>query len=284
MNIKDYYGVRDVGDVEVGIEIEMEGRNLHQDSVKGWTVVGDGSLRGEAVEYVLKKPIKRKEIGLLLNRLWTNTKQWGAEFVPSDRCGVHIHVNCQELTFKQTFNFIILYLMLEDVLVKWCGEGRPGNMFCLRAKDAEWLVYALVKDRTAGALDMSTDRDGMRYASLNISALKKYGSLEFRALASPTEWKIVETWAKLLLSLKDIAIATDDPRDFISSCSVQGPTEWAKGILGEYYDMLSYPDMEEDLMEGARRVQMLAYSKLGEIPERVQAAMVDEFIRMQVER
>ena len=121
---------------EIGIEIEMEGQYLQIDPNKEWGFKGDGSLRGrEAIEYITNGPIPREDVLKTLNDLLVHMakdrgyKDHPSLLEPSDRCGVHIHINCQDLTFFQTFNYIFLYLLMEQVLVGYCGESREGNMF-----------------------------------------------------------------------------------------------------------------------------------------------------------
>ena len=41
---------------EVGIEVEVEGRHLDFHGNENWRTDGDGSLRGNSCEYVLKAP------------------------------------------------------------------------------------------------------------------------------------------------------------------------------------------------------------------------------------
>src|SRR5690554_4898477 len=106
---------------DVGVEIEVEGSNLPRTG-EHWIVTQDGSLRGESCEYVLRQPLSLPETKEALAYLSRRYEETGAEIADSPRCGVHIHVNCQELTIIQLYNFMTLYLILEDLLVRWCGE------------------------------------------------------------------------------------------------------------------------------------------------------------------
>ncbi len=188
---------------EVGIEVELEGTGLPSKILKNglkksyWTATTDGSLRGEALEYVLTSPIERAEVKEAIGQLYQELKISEAVIENSGRAGVHVHINVRELTFLQMYTFTLLYLVFEKVLVKFCGEGREGNLFCLRATDAEYLLYMLHRVIQTGSVnDLHTNE--LRYASINLTALRKYGSLEFRAMRSPVEAEVIETWLRCI--------------------------------------------------------------------------------------
>ena len=129
---------------EIGIEIEMEGQMLPHIGSNTWRSEADGSLRGESIEYVLKKPVAREQVAKVLTQLQDMLAKDGAVLEPSNRCGVHVHVNAQQYTFLQVMNIVVLYLMFEDILTKFCGQHREGNYFCLRARDAGRFVEQLI--------------------------------------------------------------------------------------------------------------------------------------------
>lgn len=249
---------------EVGIEVEMEGKGLEAVHPNYWAVYDDGSLRGGQAEYVLKAPVKRNLFESRIDYLYKILRSQ-ADIEPSDRCGVHIHINCQWNTIEETFNFIILYLMFEDLLVHWCGEDREGNLFCLRAQDAEYLIMSLIEDRERGAFHSCIDSGRYKYAALNTSSLRKYGSLEFRSLRTPDYPDQIKTWVHILLRLKDKAIKSNDPKDLIRHCSHRGEVDFAKEIFGKYFKTLQCPEMDFMIMDGVRRVQALAFTPLGKM-------------------
>ena len=257
--IKDYYGHGKTPG-EIGIEIEMEGHYLPSrfSPSSPWMGTHDGSLRGESVEYVLRKPVKREEVAGCLDSLNQVYERKGSALLPSDRCGVHIHINMQQSSILHTINTIILYLMFEDVLVKWCGEDREGNLFCLRASDAEANIMYLQQ-----AVQNRSFRFGneVRYASINLSSLDKFGSLEFRALRTPKDMADIKTWAEILLAIKDASEAFDYPSDIISSLSGRGPVAFFRDIMKDKSDLLEFNGFDKCILDGMRRVQYLAMMK-----------------------
>ena len=257
MKVRMEYGLKKT-DGEIGIEVEIEGTGVQNINVTGWNTVGDGSLRGEAAEFVLRRPVAFKKAPEYLFRLH-KALEGQVNIVDSDRCGVHIHINCQELNFKQTLNFIILFLIFEQMLVNYCGEAREGNLFCLRSSDAEAIIVAL--NRAAALNSFSKmQNNNYRYAAINLYALSKYGSLEFRSLSTPRDVRTIEIWINLLHQIFEKSKHFNNPSDIIEAVSFQGPYEFARAIFGA---QLSIFNMRHDVIksfvyDGIRRTQDIA--------------------------
>lgn len=265
MLIHELHNIRKVLDgKEIGIEIEAEGANLTngRELIKNWKCVHDGSLRGESIEYVLKVPVKRGEVNKNLKELCTELKNNNAVVNDSDRCGVHVHINCQDLTVKQVLNFILLYYVFEDVLVKYCGDSREGNLFCLRTCDAEALLHAVYNCQKLQSFN-HMHGDIFRYASCNISALFKYGTLEFRSLKTPKNFMEIEEWVELLLKVKDHSLKIVDSRDIVESFTGTGGGAFLEEVFGKLSKVLKFDDTRFLLHEAVRRIQYICYAKPG---------------------
>lgn len=245
---------------EVGIEVEIEGNRLPGEVGRYWRVTGDGSLRGNGREYVLSRPINRSNVQEALETLHDTFRANDSKLSPSDRCGVHVHINCQPMEFDQTMAFITLYLALEDLLVAYCGEDREGNLFCLRAKDAEALLAALISCVRAQHFQ-PVQSDAYRYASINLTALSKYGSLEFRSMRTPEDVREIATWVELLLRVKDSALSFKNATAVIESMSMSGAERFLAEVMGPQAELIEAPGQDALLMNGIRRVQDLAYVK-----------------------
>lgn len=123
-----------------GIEIEVEGQNLPP-AIPYFKRVADHSLRGESAEYVFDKPLNLDQVHKAMDAFIFYMN--GVKVDDSDRTSVHVHLNVQQWTVKRVFTFFMLYAMFEEFLVKFCGESRENNLFCLRLKDAEGLILTL---------------------------------------------------------------------------------------------------------------------------------------------
>lgn len=259
--IMDFYGHKKVtGDV--GIEVEMEvskswfGKDKRFDKV--WRVDHDGSLKNIGYECVLRKPCKifdvDENISLIKHFLIKNN----SEVQPTIRAGVHIHLNVQDLTFEEVLNLSILYYILENPIVKFCGENRVGNLFCLRARDAEYVIEVLNKF-ISNLNPQYLNSDSIRYAALNFTSLHKYGSLEFRSMETRKDLSGIKEFAEIVLRLKEKA--KEVPlKEILDKVSFAGPSIWAEEMLGEkYFKLLKYDNMEDDIMDDMRLVQPLIY-------------------------
>lgn len=244
---------------EIGIEIEIEGDDLPHES-KTWVKTQDGSLRGNSAEYVLRKPLDRKEAFDALDLLEDQYQRYGTVSNGSIRESIHIHINVQDLTLLQFYNFLTMYLVLEEVLITFCGPQREGNLFCLRASDAKYLLKAL-KDLTVTKAFKNFANDDFRYAAVNIVAVPKYGSLEFRSMRGTTDFQAVKTWIDLLLRVKNYSLEFDDPTAIIEAFSEGDYGLFVSQALGPLYALFSdRKDLNFLAKQGMRNAQTIAYA------------------------
>ena len=253
INIKDMYNLGHYAG-EVGIEIEIEGKNLPLGGeMPGWRIDNDSSLKtDEAFEYVTKGGLSfddaRNEI-IRFNNLF-NGKDSKAEIWENTRAGVHIHVNMQEFTHSEVATFACLYYIFENVLVNWCGENRVGNLFCLRTDDA-----TNVKDHLAVAIYNRNLRhladDAIRYTAMNWKPLTQYGSLEFRSMQTPKDLTKINDWLNFLECLKIAAKKYDSPGDLIADYSMNTETDFLAEVFGEFAEELE--DCCDDVVDLIKR-------------------------------
>lgn len=247
-------------EAEVGIEIECEGESLHFDMDEYWDIHEDGSLRGESAEYVLSGPIHRTEVVPALRYLDDKFLDNGSEFSDTYRTSVHVHLNVQHRTMTQVVNQICLYTIFEDLLVEFCGKDRIGNLFCLRISDAENVIDAIRRAITRNDWYALT-HDTHRYSAINVTALGKYGSLEFRSFRGTTDIELINTWVNILLDIYDSAKMYANPQEICSELSILGPKAFIeKTFSAENAALLvDFPNYGARLMRGVRLAQDIAY-------------------------
>jgi hypothetical protein len=164
------------------------------------------------------------------------------------------------MTPKQLFTFITTYFVLEELLVTYCGPAREGNHFCLRAKDAEWIINELITAATTRKLK-NLDTDTLRYCSLNIISLFKYGSIEFRAMRGTRDLDAIYEWVEILDRVRVASLEFKQPSDVLSTMSFNGEEDFIKRVLGDKAKwFLKNGNANSMVREGARIVQPLAYS------------------------
>lgn len=247
----------------IGVEIEVEGVHLPGQAMvlPHWRVDLDGSLKAaEAFEYVMPQPSTLEGVKAALDVLQAAYKKKGSVITNSVRPGVHVHYNVQELTLKQFFTLLTCYYILEEVLTSYCGPNREGNHFCLRAQDAEFILFEVAKvAKTRNFKPLNTDN--LRYASLNLLSLFKYGSIEFRAMRGTGNLDEIYKWCEIIVTLIENAKKFDTPIEAISSFSLDGEVIFLKRMLGPEAELfLKLPKLERKIREGARRAQIVAFS------------------------
>lgn len=247
---------------DVGVEIEMEADNIPpQDYVSShWRVEHDPSLRGESAEFVLKKPLSLTSLDKAFEELTKAMNTCKTSIRPTYRAGVHVHVNVQDLTPRQLVTFISAYLMLEEVLITFCDKTRAGNHFCLRMSDASFSLDMFTQMVMGSNLNLLNTED-LRYASINVTSLFKYGSVEFRALESTTDFKRIKTWAAILHHLKEFAKSVDNPTDLLGKASEQGFVPFATELLKPFLSSFKGAITEERIRTGVRNIQYAIYSR-----------------------
>jgi hypothetical protein len=206
-------------------------------------------------------PLARSEVAKSLSALQNGLRN--TQLNPSKRCGVHIHINCQQLTLDETLMFIMVYLILEDLLVRYCGPARAGNPFCLRARDADALISALMESVRLQYFRPLTV-DIYRYSSLNISAIAKFGTLEFRAHPATTEFARIKQWVDILLAVKDASSKWRTPLALVEYVSMEGASRFFEEVFPDpSMRSLIAPEYGQEeyisIVEGLRRVQDIAY-------------------------
>lgn len=248
---------------DLGIEIEVEGESLPSGrrlQATNWNSKEDDSLRGESKEYIIKHPINLDEVKFNVDTLNDKFSKSGAVFYDSYRAGVHVHVNVQNLTFRQVVTFLTTYFIFEEVLTEWCGETRVGNHFCLRSTDAYYLIQSLVTTISKNAV-YNLASDSLRYSSVNVSSIPKHGSVEFRALESTIDTDRIYNWCKALLILKDWSLKFNDPREVLKSISADGYEIFFNKVFGDIADEFRCEFLHEKIRNGIVSAQDIAYCK-----------------------
>lgn len=267
--IGTYFGMKDLEERAIGIEIEMEATSRFPAGQKTeyyWEREHDGSLRGEYnTEYVLNNPMKKIRAFKALRKLDLMLKECGTQVVDSVRAGTHIHINVRDLSFKEMWTMTTCWYVLEELLTSTlCGKDRIGNHFCLCAQDADAVLFK-VKDALQGQGIRKLAKDDVRYSALNFVALVKYGSLEFRAMRTPKDFDKIKVWIDVLLAIKENSKLFPNPRRVVENFSLGGERNFLKAILGnENAEMVIGCDPEGwrgKLRRGVRVAQEVAYAK-----------------------
>lgn len=247
---------------DYGIEIEMEADDIgFPMPPKPWASDHDGSLKAAyAIEYLTKGPLKKENVAKALEDLNKSLVNYGTPVNESIRAGVHVHLNCQNMTIKQMFHVALTYLAMETALVRWCGPNRVGNHFCLRSSDAEQQLerirWSIMQGSLAGLTDYSN-----RYSSLNLAPLASFGSIEFRAMQTHPGLLGINEWVQMIDAIKNYGLGLNNLQDIASEISFHGPSMWVREVLGDkLFKLVNYPQLDKDVMKDLRNIQPILYA------------------------
>lgn len=203
---------------DVGLELEVEADHELPEVSGLWSSKTEGSLRGYSREYVTNGPIPCDSDKLSTIKKLTDIINEPAYRVnkTSPRTSLHVHVNIGTLTPNQTWTASTAYWLFENLLMEYCGESRKGNLFCLRAKDAEGSIRMCARDLRNKTPFTTLKTDIIRYAGQNMNAIPKFGSIEYRGMCGTTDPEIIDTWSSELYNLvRNASSQFEDPSDLL---------------------------------------------------------------------
>ena len=240
----------------LGMELEVEFRRAFPFKNPGttWLSKEEGSLRNFGVEFYSAHPVapefRRKELDDLISYVKSN----GA-MDECPRASFHVHMNVLDLTPIQVYTYATVYWTLENLLFKYCGEKqRNGNLFCLRLTDAPGILDILSSDiQYAGAPFKDIGTDNIRYAGLNLNAVRKFGTMEFRGMRCKLDSEYLDLWCESILSMKKNSLKYKSPLEVMEkywSLNTSSPTEYLREFLPEKMVSFisSFPDWRKYLL------------------------------------
>lgn len=170
---------------QYGVEVEISGENLpRHDPLPGWRWdSSEGSIGSSGREYVFDQPLMLDRSINAVRGLYETLSSTGRLY-ESNRCGIHVHYNCQQLTTEHLLRICAVYTMMEPFLLQFCGETRKGNRFCVPWNHCPSLIDTVASVLEAGGFP--SVETNLRYSALNLDSLSTFGSIEFRAMRTPT--------------------------------------------------------------------------------------------------
>lgn len=206
---------------EIGLEIETETIEPYvAPEFYFWNVHQDGSLRNFGQEYVLKAPVQYKDEFPKALDEW-NVKTKKIPFIKdSFSTSVHVHLNFLTESFKTLGNFLTIYTLLENVLIRYSGPDRLSNLFCLPICDAEE-TYKNMENLFKGVAgknykSLIFNENSVKYAACNLAALGSYGSIEIRSFRGETDIEKIQKWVDILYDIYKFSRQKDmNPKVFM---------------------------------------------------------------------
>lgn len=248
-------------DTRIGVECEFEGvppkpLAVNDPRVGYWEQHQDNSLKDQGAEFTFAEPLfgedARKALEFLYER--ANTKGWRC----TSRTGIHVHMDIRDLDVGQLQAILLLYAIFEKCIFNWVGDNRDESIYCLpwykaetgMAKASELLRVANndVAGESEAALGAAMRYE--RYSALNLNAMSKFGSIEFRHLKTTLDYNRVVDFINIILSLKAgaLKVPTSDGA-LVREVEAMGPVQFGRYIFGNVlFDKLNYPEYSRDVI------------------------------------
>lgn len=205
----------------MGLEFEIENypRNtpLGADIQNFWAIKEDHSLRNSGMEFVFNQPLFGKDITSALDAFLAWQKK--TKIQTSVRTGLHVHLDVRELPVRSLVSFLMIYTSMEPLIYRWVGAAREESNFCVpfyysdeSLRGAFSIISGLMEDdseMSKSGAHKGTARHHSerfeRYSGLNLQALYRFGSVEFRQMPMIFDRERIVDWMNIILSIKKLA-------------------------------------------------------------------------------
>jgi hypothetical protein len=242
----------------MGVELEIE--NLDRDVdrravriVKGMDYHEDGSLRNNGGEYVTK-PMTLGVLDYVLNEFFLKNKFTENNY--SERCSVHVHMNCVDMDFDQVKTVAAMYQILEKVLFNYIQGDRKDNIFCVPLHETLMTHDMLVNT----SYFLTAIKGWKKYTAFNMAPLSTYGTIEFRHMAGTHDKDRIIQWCNILAAIFKFAKENkfEDIIDGFKSLNTSSAyTSFLLKIFPvELYTVLATGDYRRYLEEGVMNMKL----------------------------
>lgn len=210
----------------IGIELEAEnvrgvGGNFL--SLAGWDIDSDGSLRNGGREFVLKHPLSGTALSRAIHVLFAmqaDDSGYPMSYTANPRAGTHVHINWIDNTVGSAAALLALMYCIEPMVYNWADEDRAWCSYCNPLSDISADILSRLLNVEVPNADTSNgpawlmvdleDERLTRYHGLNVAALEKYGTIEFRYFPSTRNKEDMIKWVKFVQLAKLCAVAHED--------------------------------------------------------------------------
>lgn len=177
----------------VGVELEVESVRNSGGIPSGWSVVPDGSLRNEGVEFI-SPPLPRETLVTHFKMVHGAIKHYTEYPAFSERTSIHVHINCLDLTEDQTKSIILWYALMEPIFFAAADSSRRNNIHCVG------LDQTMLAEHYKRSLHFIVQR-WSKYTALNLVPLKSQGTLEFRHMHGHNDPEKFAEWLLMIEKL-----------------------------------------------------------------------------------
>lgn len=218
----------------MGIEVEIDNDGSHDGCTfpvnysPEWQRKGDGSL-ANGWEYVLTAPLKGQTLVDAVYKLYSEPTQVYRTYTGS----THIHINMMDGVSTDALRALVLISYAFESLLYYVGDNTRqwcGYASRLTSSPAE-VLESIISDTTGHAFQNAVSSAG-RYYGLNLNALHRYGSVEFRYFPTAESPEELLGWIKLVQNFKRAAVEIGGIEPLIATLNNK---EGYNSFISEYF-------------------------------------------------
>jgi hypothetical protein len=230
-----------------GVELEIEDvPNWEEMVVPGIRAEADGSLRNNGREFITL-PMTYSNLAHCLGMFFGKNKL--SENNYSERCSIHVHTNCQDLTEEQIQTIAFVYQLVEHCLFEWVDHERANNIFCV-----PWSQTNLTYQMFSANKDATRFRSWQKYTALNLLPLYTQGTIEWRHMNGHCNLDKILEWCQIIGCIYSYALKTPlkDVKEFLLTLNTTSQYKNILELIFQERAALFYalPDYERHLEEG----------------------------------
>ena len=222
----------------MGMEIETENCKLSGGFYEGviqrlsWRTTTDGSLRGNAFEFI-SNPMEMQHLIPSLHEFFTVTGFTEENY--TDRCSIHVHVNCTDLSVDQLSAIALVYSIFEESMFDFVGNYRDTNIYCIPWNQCRFNTK-LITNMQRHLL--AVPKGWQKYTAVNLIPLQTLGTLEFRHMHGTADIQKITQWLNMVGCLFQYATVVPFKEVFgmISSINnVSNYEQFFHQVFGQYW-------------------------------------------------
>lgn len=250
-------------DCLIGIEIELESFDLMDLAEKRhdlksfnkyWSVIPDHSLRDNGQEFVLTAPKSGAGVSTALKAFDVLIGRLDQKPQAPQTTSTHVHLDVSNMEVHDLVKFLFTYRLFEESLLRYCGEHRQSNLYCLTFKEASKPFMSLASALRDPTNLRMYDTRNFKYGACNLSSLNSYGSVEFRCKGGSTSGAEIIEWVNMLTAIKMFAATVKSYDDLLMLAS-QEVTDIAKLVFKEKAEVIAEHIQPEDIWDAVNDIQ-----------------------------